>query len=165
MSEAEVEGLIEAPDINTEAGICDRTLIILLSETGIRASEIGAIMISDVDMSRTPPTIAIRGCTIATWGGIIAIEKYKIGDRVVKLSPRAAQALKMWMTRTSGHKAGLLFGKMSSKDIRTRLEIVKKTAEPVCPSLAGKHVRPSTLRNYWRTKANVTIRDLFTGRT
>ena len=51
LSEDEVEGLLEAPDIKTDVGIRDRSMIELLYACGLRVSELVGIQLTEVILS------------------------------------------------------------------------------------------------------------------
>jgi integrase/recombinase XerD len=52
LSEAEIDNLLNAPDINTYEGIRDRAMLELLYATGLRVSELTVLILRDFDLER-----------------------------------------------------------------------------------------------------------------
>ncbi len=52
LSEAEIDNLLNAPDLNTTEGIRDRAILEILYATGLRVSELAALVQRDFDLDR-----------------------------------------------------------------------------------------------------------------
>ena len=54
LEKAEMDALLEAPDLRTALGRRDRALLLFLYNTGARADEVAHVRISDLDLGHTP---------------------------------------------------------------------------------------------------------------
>ncbi len=54
LEKAEMDALLEAPELRTACGQRDRTLLLFLYNTGARADEVAHVRISDLDLGQTP---------------------------------------------------------------------------------------------------------------
>lgn len=86
ISSQELERLLAAPDLKTEAELRDKAVLELLFSTGLRVSELCALNVDDVDLSRDE--FSVRGK-----GGKV---------RVVFLSDDAKAALKTYLDKRKG---------------------------------------------------------------
>jgi site-specific recombinase XerD len=81
ISSAELTRLIEAPDVNTLAGLRDKAILELLFSTGLRVSELCSLSQEDVDLTRDEFSIRGKGDKV----------------RVVFLSDTARDAIKAYL--------------------------------------------------------------------
>ncbi len=81
ISSAELTRLIEAPDLNTLAGLRDKAILELLFSTGLRVSELCSLSQEDVDLTRDEFSIRGKGDKV----------------RVVFLSDTARDAIKAYL--------------------------------------------------------------------
>ena len=139
ISEAEVEALIAAPDINTPIGLRDRCMLEVLYATGLRVSEL---------VSLTMGQISIADQMLRTFG-----KGNK--ERVVPLGEIAAD----WLTRYLSEARPLLLGQkqthwlfitsrhtsMTRQAFWYRLKAYAKMA------IADKSISPHTLRHAFAT--------------
>ena len=133
----EMKALVDAPDCSSWRGRRDRTLMLLMLHTGLRASEATHLRLRDVELG----TGAHVRCTGK--GG---------EERVILLPPDSKQALQSWVAERKAEFDDLLFmsthGKALNKNAVQRLVLkhTKKASEK-CPSLEKKRVTPLVLRH------------------
>lgn len=93
LTEADVEALLNAPDINTALGLRDRTMLETLYATGLRVSELVALKISEVSLDM----------------GVVRISGKGNKERLVPLGEEALD----WIRRFAQEaRPGLLNGKL-----------------------------------------------------
>lgn len=140
----DLERLLAAPEGNDERALRDRAILELLFSTGLRVSELAALNTDTLDFKRGE--FSIRGK-----GGKV---------RVVFLSPRATEAIKVYL-EIRGDIEDALFvstGKNISRLSDRQIQrIIKKHALK-----AGivKHITPHTLRHLFATDLLINGADL-----
>ncbi len=137
LTRTEVDALIEAPDRNSWLGARDHALLLTMSETGLRVSELINLKCEDVSFESIAH-IRCRG------------KGRK--QRPTPLSSKTVAVLRNWLKQLGatpsepvfpGRRSGIL-----SRDAVERL--VKKhaaTAREKCPTLINKNVSPHVLRH------------------
>ena len=137
LTEAEMQALVDAPDCSSWLGRRDRTLMLLILDTGLRVSEVTRLRLRDVELG----TGAHVRCTGN--GG---------GERIILLPLGSKQALQRWVAERRAKSDDPLFlsthGKALSQDSVQRL--VRKhagRASEKCSTLANKRVTPHVLRH------------------
>jgi integrase/recombinase XerD len=133
----ESEALTAAPDRNTWHGRRDHALLLTAVHTGLRVSELTGLTIADAHLGDGPH---------------LRCHGKGRKERCTPLTPEAAKILRAWIKELSGQPEGPLFpsrrGTRLSRDAVARLVTVHaETAARTCPSIAGKHVTPHTLRH------------------
>lgn len=133
----EITALLAAPGAGTWHGRRDRALLALGCQTGLRVSELTGLTIADIRLG-TGPSVRCQG------------KGRK--NRAVPLTVHTRQVMKAWLAERIGNDADPVFpgrtGNRLSRDAVGRL-VAKhaKTASAACPSMAGKHVTPHTMRH------------------
>jgi integrase/recombinase XerD len=135
LSKEEVKKLLNAPDIRTNKGYRDRTIMELLYDTGIRRSELGHIKLTDLDLD----------------GGYIRIHGKGRKDRVVPLSQRVCDMVRNYILAVrpsfiNGDDPGYLILNRWGDSLKGEgvNGIVKKYAQS---SRIKKHITTHTLRH------------------
>jgi len=133
----EVEALVAAPDPSTWRGRRDRTIMLLLAQTGLRISELTALRRRDVVVGR---------------GAHVRCEGKGRKCRSTPLRRDVQSAIKAWLDERGRDPDAYLFpssrGGRLSTDAAERL-VTKhvRVARKSCPSLAEKNVTPHVLRH------------------
>lgn len=139
LEEKEMQGVLDAVDINSRTGIRDRALLLLLYNTGARASEMVGLELADLRLGQAPQ-VTLRG-------------KGK-KHRSCPLWPETAEALKAYLDRRTPKlpKNQHLFLNANGSPL-TRFGIryiVRKygvAAGNTCRSLSTKTINPHTIRH------------------
>jgi site-specific recombinase XerD len=137
LTEPETAALLAAPDPATWAGRRDRALLTLAISTGLRASELTALTISDAHLGT---------------GAHVSCTGKGRKQRITPLTSATMAILKAWLAERGGMPADTLFptrrGNRLSRDALERL-IAKHsaTAARTCPALREKRTTPHTLRH------------------
>lgn len=140
ISGAELERLLDAPDTKTVTGLRDRALLELLFSTGLRVSELCALSIDDVDVSRDEFSVRGKGEKI----------------RVVFLSPAAKDAITAYLKARKDMYDALFIQHgpraQSSGDARLSPRAVQRIIK-ACAINAGitRKVTPHVLRHSFAT--------------
>jgi site-specific recombinase XerD len=134
----EIDALLAAPDRTTWHGRRDHTLLVTTVQTGLRVSEVTRLTVQDV-------TTTTPGAAIHTTG------KGR-RQRATPLTKQSAAILRAWLPEAGAAPSGPAFptrrGTPMSADAVQRLVAKHATAAArSCPSIAGKHVTPHTLRH------------------
>ncbi len=137
LTEAEIDALLAAPDQATWTGRRDHALLRLACQTGLRASELTALTISDVHLS--------------TGAHISCLGKGR-RQRITPLTADTAQVLGAWITEHGGQPADPLFptrrGTAMSRDaLERRVATHAATAALSCPTLREKKITPHVMRH------------------
>lgn len=140
ISPQELKRLMEAPDTNTEQGMRDKTMLELLFSTGLRVSELCALSVDDIDLSRDEFSVRGKGEKI----------------RVVFLSDTAREAVRAYLKARKDMDDALFiqYGKNAKNSDERRLtsravqRIVKRYA--VCAGITRK-VTPHVIRHSFAT--------------
>jgi site-specific recombinase XerD len=133
----EVQVLLAAPDRASWAGRRDHTLLLLLTQTGLRVSELTGLTVGDARLG-TGAHVYCRG------------KGRK--DRCTPLTSQAAAALRTWLAERGGQPTDPLFpsrrgGPLSPDAVEHLLTKHTANAAKHCPSLQAKKVSPHTLRH------------------
>jgi site-specific recombinase XerD len=137
LTEDEITALLAAPDLGTWTGRRDRALLMLACQTGLRATELTTLAISDVHLG--------AGAHVSCLG-----KGRK--QRITPLTPATVTVLRGWLAERGGLPAGPLFatrrGTPLSRDALER-RIAKYTAiaAKAYPALREKKVSPHVLRH------------------
>jgi len=134
----EIDALLAAPDRTTWYGRRDHALLLTTVQTGLRVSEVTRLTVQDV-------TTTTPGAAIHTTG-----KGRK--QRATPLTKQSATILRAWLPEAGPAPSGPAFptcrGTPMSADAVQRLVAKHATAAArSCPSIAGKHVTPHTLRH------------------
>jgi integrase len=137
LTRAEIEAVIAAPDLSTWHGRCDRALLVLALQTGLRVSELITLSRSDVVLG--------AGAHVRCMG-----KGRK--ERATPIRKDSLKVLRDWLAERGGAEKDPLFtsirGDRFSRDAVER--IVRKHVEAAasqCPSLKKKRVTPHVLRH------------------
>jgi integrase/recombinase XerD len=139
LDDAEVEALLAAPDRTTRSGRRDHLLLLLMVGTGLRVSEVTALVRADV-------------CTEQPMACICCTGKGR-KQRVTPIDRPTAAALKTWLTETPGAADTPLFTaqgthhRLSTDAVAQRIRRHATAAAARCPTLATKNVTPHVLRH------------------
>ena len=137
LTEEEITALLAAPDLATWTGRRDQALLMLACQTGLRATELTSLTISDVHLG--------AGAHVSCLG-----KGRK--QRITPLTPATVTVLRAWLAERGGLPADPLFvtrrGTPLSRDALER-RIAKYTAIAAlsCPALREKKVSPHVLRH------------------
>jgi site-specific recombinase XerD len=137
LTEPELDALIGAPDRLSWTGRRDHAIIILLAQTGLRASELTGLACGDVHLG--------PGAHVATTG-----KGRK--QRITPLTKDTAVVVRVWLAERGGEVAEPLFPTSTGKPL-TRKALARRIARHAahaaerCPSLTTKTVTPHVLRH------------------
>jgi site-specific recombinase XerD len=133
----EIEALLATPDPSTWIGRRDRVMLLVAIESGLRVSELTALKVSDVVLSKS---------------GYLCCEGKGRKQRSTPITSSTASVLKTWMTEHGGGADDPLFPTRTGSSLgRSAVEhlLAKYTAaaSQACPSLRSKNVTPHVLRH------------------
>jgi site-specific recombinase XerD len=137
LTDTETDALLAAPDPSTWTGRRDHTMMTLLVQTGLRATELRSLTISDVHLN--------------TGAHVSCLGKGR-KQRVTPLTKTTVSMLRTWITERGGLPADPLFptrtGTRLSRDALER-RIAKHAAGAAmrCPTISEKTVSPHVLRH------------------
>jgi site-specific recombinase XerD len=137
LTEEETTALLAAPDLATWTGRRDQALLMLACQTGLRATELTSLAISDVHLG--------------TGAHVSCLGKGR-KQRITPLTPATVTVLRGWLAEHGKMPADPLFatrrGTPLSRDALER-RIAKYTAIAAlaCPALLEKKVSPHVLRH------------------
>lgn len=134
---AEIEALLEAPDLKIWGGRRDRALLLLALQTGLRVSELIGLNCKD---------IMLEG------GAHVHCKGKGRKERCTPISKESIPVLISWISECEGKPESPLFpnanGNSLSRDgVEYLLRKHIKTATRKCPSLKNKRVSPHVLRH------------------
>jgi integrase/recombinase XerD len=137
LTEDEITALLAAPDLDTWTGRRDRALLMLACQTGLRATELTTLAISDVHLG--------------TGAHVSCLGKGR-KQRITPLTPATVTDLRAWLGERGGLPADPLFitrrGTPLSRDaLERRLARYTATAAEACPALLEKKVSPHVMRH------------------
>jgi len=133
----EIEALLAAPDQSSWTGRRDHAVLLVLSQTGLRVSELIGLAVKDVQLDT---------------GAHVFCHGKGRKDRCTPLTSQTGAVLRSWLAERRGHDHDPLFptrrGGPLSRDAVERL-VAKHTATAAnhCPSLQAKTVTPHVLRH------------------
>ena len=133
----QMQAVLDAPDASTHNGLRDRVLLLLMYNTGARASEIATWCIGDLHLGD---------------GGYIQIHGKGRKQRSVPLWRQTRNLLKRWLKHTpTSPQAPLLPNarsqQMTRAGVAQRLERAVATAAKADPSLRERSISPHTVRH------------------
>ncbi|MGO9973122.1 MAG: tyrosine-type recombinase/integrase [Solirubrobacteraceae bacterium] len=133
----EIKALLAAPDRDTWLGRRDHALLLLMTQTGVRVSELVGLRICDVHLG------AGAHCRVTGKGR---------KKRATTLTAETVTILRAWIKERCGAPADPLFPTRQGRPLSryTVGVVVSKhagTATANCPSLTAKRVTPHTLRH------------------
>lgn len=137
LTRSEIEALLAAPDQATRTGRRDRTLLLVATQTGLRAAELIGLRCQDV----------VLGC-----GAHVRCLGKGRRERCTPLRKDAVAALRCWLRELEAGPSDPVFpnarGQPLSHDgLAYILAKHVTTARSKCPSLAGKRITPHVLRH------------------
>lgn len=137
LTRPQADALLAAPDRSTWLGRRDHVLLAVAVTTGLRVSELTGLTAADV---------------VLGVGAHVRCHGKGRKDRVTPLNKPVARLLADWLNELCPSASGQVFptrggGQLSSDAVADLLAKHIAAATRVCPSLAGKHVTPHTLRH------------------
>jgi integrase/recombinase XerD len=139
LEEQEIQVMLDAVDVSSRTGIRDNALLLLLYNTGARASEIAGIEVTALRLDEAPQ--------------VKLLGKGK-KHRSCPLWPETAQALQAYLQNSARQRAGRqqLFlnaagGGITRFGVRHIIRKYAVNAQTACPSIALKSVGPHTIRH------------------
>lgn len=137
LSLAEVEALVAAPDPSTWLGRRDRTLLLVMAQTGLRVSEVTSLGRESVALGT---------------GAHVRCEGKGRKARCTPLRKDARAAVKSWLEEPRPTSENFLFpssrgGRLSTDAVERLVSKHASNARSTCPSLADKRVTPHVLRH------------------
>ena len=143
LSEAQVEALLNAPDVSTPLGVRDRTMFELLYACGLRVSELVGLHVYQVSLNEVVLKVTGKGNKerLIPFGQVALdwLERYIQGERTLLLAGRMQDAL---FVTQRGSRSGSAMSRVMF------WSLIKKYA-----LLAGIHqpISPHTLRHAFAT--------------
>jgi site-specific recombinase XerD len=133
----EVDALLAAPDRSTWVGRRDRALIVVAVQTGLRVSELTALVNTDIELGA---------------GAHLRCHGKGRKERITPLTTETVGVLRVWMAERQGAPDDPLFpsqrgGPLTRDAVAARINKYSRTAATRCPSLAHKQVTPHVLRH------------------
>ncbi len=137
LTEEEITALLAAPDRGTWTGRRDHALLMLACQTGLRASELLHLTVSDVHLG--------------TGAHVSCLGKGR-KQRITPLTSATAATLRGWLAERAGLPTEPLFptrrgDPLSHDGLQRRLTIHSTTAAQTCPTLRCKQISPHVLRH------------------
>jgi integrase/recombinase XerD len=134
----ELDALLAAPNRDTWTGRRDHAMILLAAQTGLRASELTALRIADIELG--------TGAHVTTLG------KGR-RERVTPLTDTTVATLRVWLKERAGGLSDPLFptrtgGALTRDALARRVTKYATDAASDCPSLRAKTITPHVLRHY-----------------
>jgi site-specific recombinase XerD len=137
LTRPEIDALVAAPDPGSWSGRRDRTLLLLMAQTGLRVSEVTGLRCSDVVLDH---------------GAHVRCRGKGRKERCTPLRKDAAGALRNWLQERQAASTDPLFpaartGPLSRDGIAYLLAKHVATARQRCPSMRRKRISPHVLRH------------------
>jgi integrase/recombinase XerD len=137
LTDAELDALLAAPDRTTWVGRRDHALILLAAQTGLRASELTGLTITDVHLGT---------------GAHVSCHGKGRKDRITPLTRQTVAVLRVWLAERADRPPEPLFptsrGTRLGRDaLDHRLTKHAVRAALTCPTLGAKTVTPHVLRH------------------
>jgi integrase/recombinase XerD len=137
LTEEEITALLAAPDRGTWTGRRDHAMLMLACQTGLRASELIHLTVSDVHLG--------------TGAHVSCLGKGR-KQRITPLTTATVTTLRAWLAERGGLPTEPLFptrrGAPLSRDgLQRRLAIYTAAAARTCLTLRGKQISPHVLRH------------------
>ncbi len=139
LSEADVEALLQAPDVNTLLGMRDRTMLEVLYATGLRVTELVSLKLIQINLRQ----------------GVIRVTGKGNKDRLIPLGEEAIQWLETYLTESriglmSGQQSDVLFPS-NRKQLMTRQTFWYMIKRYARLASIEKPLSPHTLRHAFAT--------------
>ncbi len=137
LTEPELDALIDTPDRSKWTGRRDHAGIVLLAQTGLRASELTGLRCRDVHLG--------SGAHVTTTG-----KGRK--QRITPLTKQTAAVLRVWLAERGGSPDDPLFPTSTGRPL-TRKALARRIGKHAaraadrCPSLTAKTISPHALRH------------------
>jgi integrase/recombinase XerD len=137
LTRAEVEAVLAAPDLKTHLGRRDRTLLLVATQTGLRASELIGLRCQDISLGS---------------GAHVRCTGKGRKERCTPLRKDTVAALRSWLRERHSQPTEALFPNslglpLSHDGLNYILAKHVGTAQRACTSLARKRVTPHVLRH------------------
>jgi integrase/recombinase XerD len=137
LTEPELDALLVSPDRDTWTGRRDHALIMLVAQTGLRASELTALTCADVHLGA---------------GAHVSCHGKGRKERITPLTAGTVAVLRVWTAERAGNPTDPLFptrrGQPLSLDaLEHRVAHHAQQAVRTCPTLAAKKITPHVLRH------------------
>lgn len=137
LDKAEVDALLAAPDRDTWVGRRDHALLLVAVQTGLRVSELTALVCQDVSLG--------SGAHVRSHG-----KGRK--ERITPLTTQTCGVLRVWLAERRGGPRDPLFpsrrgGHLSRDAVALLVTKHARAAEQHCPSLGAKTISPHVLRH------------------
>ena len=134
---AEMEAVLNAPDLKVRDGLRDRAMLHLCFSAGLRVSELVSLPLAALDL-RSSPSICVQGKGRR--------------ERCLPLWKHAATDLRAWLAlRGEAFAPEVFLNARSQPMTRSGFEYIlrkhARTACEHCPSLKGKRISPHVLRH------------------
>lgn len=136
LTEPELDALIDAPDRASWTGRRDHAIIMLLAQTGLRASELTGLSCGDVHLGS---------------GAHVTMTGKGRKQRITPLTKQTAAVLRVWLAERGGSPADPLFPTSTGRPL-TRKALARRIAKHAahaaerCP-LTAKTITPHVLRH------------------
>lgn len=137
LSVAEMQAILNAPDLHTRAGIRDRAMLHLGFAAGLRVSELVGLPLSAVTLQPAP---AIRVMGKGRKERSLPLWKQTASDLRAWLAVRGNVAVPELFVNARGES-------MTRKGFTYLLDKYTETARQCCASLKDKHISPHALRH------------------
>lgn len=133
----EIEALLAAPDQTHWTGRRDHAVLLVLTQTGLRVSELTGLAVQDVHLDT---------------GAHVFCHGKGRKDRCTLLTSQTVMVLRSWLAERRGHDQDPLFptrrgGPLSSDAVERLVAKHAITVANHCPSLQAKTVTPHVLRH------------------
>ena len=137
LSRAQMQLLLDAPDVSTNTGLRDRLLLTIMYNTGARVSEIAGLRVDDLRLDT---------------GGSVSIHGKGRKQRSVPLWRESVQLLRVRLRRTSPPRDAPLLpnargGHLTRSGIEQRLRTIVALAASREPSIKRFRISPHTIRH------------------
>jgi site-specific recombinase XerD len=137
LTDDEASALLAAPDRATRTGRRDHAWILLVIQTGLRASELTGLIRGDIHLGN---------------GAYVACHGKGRKDRITPLTPGTVTTLRTWLAERGGEPGDPLFitsrgGPLSHDALQQRLAVYAAKATRTCAALASKSITPHVLRH------------------
>jgi integrase/recombinase XerD len=138
LSRAQIQAILDAPDLARWSGRRDQALFATLYNTGARISELLHLRVADVALDRRPAVVRLHG------------KGRK--ERQVPLWPTTARQLQRWRHELTAGPERPLFpnrvgGRLTRTAVAERLALAVRTAARTHPELAKLRITPHVVRH------------------
>ena len=134
LSEAQVEALLNAPDVSTPLGVRDRTMFELLYACGLRVSELVGLHVYQVSLNEGVLKVTGKGNKerLIPFGQVALdwLERYIQGERAILLSGRMQDAL---FVTQRGSRSGSAMSRVMFWSLIKKYALVAGIHQPISP--------------------------------